>query len=689
MGESSAGSPPAGIGVVPRGAPAPEGVRRLSVLLVHPSKYDDDGYVLRFVRGVLPTNTLAVLAGLTEEVAERGALGRVAIECRVLDELVQRIDVRALARECLSRRSRAVVALCGVQTNQFPRAADLARRFRAAGFQVLVGGFHVSGSIALATDGMPPECRALADDGIALVKGEVEECWEDLLRDALHGSLRDFYDVVDPPDLRRAGLPTVDPGLMRRFAYPRMGTIDAGRGCPFHCSFCTIIHVQGHRMRCRSAEAIRDRIRRNAEHRIDYYFFTDDNFSRNPEWEGVFDALADLRRSEGIAISFMMQVDVLAHRIPGFAAKAAEAGCTQVFVGVETMDPENLSAAGKRQNRVEDYREMASAWHAEGIACHAGYIIGFPHDTPEKVREATLRLRDEVEVDQASFFMLTPLPGSRDHAEMLRRGDWMDDDLNRFDSFHPTTRHPRMTAAEWLGAYRRAWTDFYSVDGMKSILSRANARSYWGLFKNFAWYKYAFGVEDTAPMVCGFLRIKDRKDRRPGFAVEPVWKHWRRRARDARAWARGVVRLYFELQEVWLATRGRSRFQAGLEGLRKRYEEARDRFGDSAARAGQALGRQIADARAGAEQAIRRVQRTGRATGGRREAWGRALRRVNLLAVRTSTRAHLDAYWAQTWDKLRRGRILRINPLAVAWNAARDAKLCAAFSLSVLAGYGK
>ncbi len=643
MGEPSAESSFPGIGLVPRGTPAPEGVRRLRVLLVHPSKYDDDGYVLRFVRGVLPTNTLGVLAGLTREVAERGALGRVEIECRVLDELVQKIDVPSLAREHIGCRTRAVVALCGVQTNQFPRAADLARRFHAAGFQVMIGGFHVSGSIALSTKGMPPECRALADEGIALVKGEVEECWEDLLRDALHGSLRSFYDVVEPPDLASARLPSVDPELMRRFAYPRMGTIDAGRGCPFRCSFCTIIHVQGHRMRCRTAGAILDRVRRNAAQGIDYYFFTDDNFARNPEWKGVLDALADLRRREGISISFMMQVDVLAHRIPGFVAKAEEAGCTQVFVGVETMNPENLPASGKKQNRVEDYREMVAAWHAAGIACHAGYIVGFPFDTPETVREATLRLRDEIEVDQASFFMLTPLPGSRDHAEMQRRGEWMDDDLNRYDSCHPTTRHPRMTAAEWIGAFRRTWTDFYSVDGMKSILSRANARSYWGLFKNFAWYKYAFGVEDTAPMICGFLRIKDRKDRRPGFAVEPLWSHWRRRARDLRAWVRGVARLYFELQEVWLATRGRARFHAGLEGLRKRYGDAR----------------------------------------------GRALRRINLLAVRTPTRAHLDAYWAQTWRKLRRGRIFRINPLALAWNAARDAKLCTAFSLSMLAGYGK
>ncbi|MBZ5638746.1 MAG: radical SAM protein [Acidobacteriia bacterium] len=662
----------AAIGVVPKDAPPPRGVRTLKVLLVKPSKYDEEGYVIRYVRGVLPSNTLAALASLTEEASLRGDLGSVAVETLLLDDGVQRVDVDALARRYLRPHVRPVVALCGVQTNQFPRAADLARRFRAAGLPVMIGGFHVSGAIAMGDGVMPDECRSLMEAGITLVKGEVEGCWGDLLRDALHGALRSFYDIATKPDLSRASVPFVDPKLLKRYAYPFMGTIDAGRGCPYRCTFCTIINVQGHEMRHRDPEVILDRVRRNVAFGIDYYFFTDDNFARNPAWEAIFDGLIGLRREAGIDFQFMMQVDVLAYRIPGFVAKAAKAGCTQVFIGMETLNADNLAAAGKRQNRVQDYRAMIDAWHASGVACHVGYIIGFPHDTPDRVRDDVRRLREEVLVDQASFFILTPTPGSQDHLDRVRSGAWMDPDYNRFDSFQPVMAHPKMTHGEWLGAYRAAWRDFYSVEGMKSILSRANVRTYWGLFKNFCWYRYANLVEDTHPMICGFFRLKSRTDRRPGIAVEPRWRHAARRCRETLEWARRTRDLYFEMQEVWLATRGRARFQASLDGWKRRYGDARDRLGESTARAGQALGRRVATARSGAG-----------------DVWRRAAARLDPFAIRTPTRAHLNAYWKETYEKLRRGRIFQINPLMLGFNFLRDVKICTRFNLSMLAGYGK
>lgn len=637
------------VGVVPRGAPPPSGVKRLEVVLVKPSKYDDDGYVMRYVRGVLPSNTLATLAALTRDAARSGELGPVDVRIRMMDELVQRIDPAKLARRARRRGTRAIVALCGVQTNQFPRAADLARRFHAAGVPVMIGGFHVSGAIAMSPAGIPPECQALIDEGITLVKGEVEECWGDLLRDALHGRLKPYYDIHDAPDLSKAPIPVVDPRLMRRFAYPYMGTIDAGRGCPFNCHFCTIINVQGRKMRNRSAEQIKDRIRRNAAMKIDYYFFTDDNFSRNPEWETIFDALIELKRDEGIDVQFMMQIDTVSYKLPNFVAKAAEAGCSQVFIGMETVNPDNIAASGKRQNKVRDYRTMIDAWHAHGVACHVGYIIGFPADSVASVRENVRTLMEDVQVDQASFFMLMPIPGSQDHLDMVLRNEWMDDDYNNFDSFHPTTRHPKMTHDEWFEAYRQAWRDFYSLESMKRILSRANDVTYWGLFKNFIWYKYSTAVDGTHPMITGFFRLKKRTERRPGFAVETRWAHATRRAREIGAWAGGVVRLYFEMQEVWLATRGRAQIRSEIDVFKRHY----------------------AHVRAGAGEMIGRVG----------AAPGRAFRRVS--------RADLNEYWRQTRERLRRGHVFRVNPFTLTVNAVRDGWLCMRFNASVLAGYGK
>ena len=670
MRETTSSEPAARIGVVPAGTPPPEGIRALHVVLVNPSKYDDDGYVMRYVWGVLPSNTLAALSALTRDVARRRALGKIEIHLHVFDEHVQRVRPEHLLRRRLAGGDRAVVALCGVQTNQFPRAADLARRFRSAGFAVMIGGFHVSGSVAESRGTLPPECRALADQGITLVAGEVEVCWDDLLRDALHGVLAPFYEVKERPALAEAPVPEVDLHLMRKFAYPRMGTIDAGRGCPYRCSFCTIIAVQGRTMRHRSAAMIRDRIRDNAASKLDYYFFTDDHFARNPAWEEIFDAIQELRREEGIAVEFMLQVDALAHRVPRFAAKAAAAGCSQVFIGMETLNPANLATAGKTQNRAEDYRGMVDAWHDHGMACHVGYIIGFPFDTPESVRADVRRLRDEINVDQVSFFMLMPLPGSKDHADLVRSGAWMESDYNLFDSFHPTTRHPRMTATEWFASFREAWRDFYTVDAMKAILVRSNVRTYWGLFKNFAWYKYAALVEDTPPMLCGFFRLKARLERRPGRPVAPRLRHLRGRLVERLRWARRVAALYFELQEVWLATRYRAQVRSGVDAWKRGYEAAGDRVRTSTSVVRDAIGRNLTAA--GSAGASPSTLIAGLA---------------NRLVTGSTTRSNLDAYWRRTWAALRRGRIYRINPVTLVWNLLRDATLCLGFNLSLLDGY--
>ena len=546
---------------------------RLVVILVRPSRYDDEGYVVRHFRGVLPSNTLSCLNSLTEDAARHGALGEVDVHVEVIDEIVTRVDPARLGRRFRRPDTTVVVGLVGVQTNQFPRARDLAGQFKAEGFTVMIGGFHVSGAIAMSPGGMPPECQEALDEGVTLVLGEVEDRWADLLRDALAGRLQPLYDFLDqPPDLRDKPLPRASRRTQRKFALSGSGTIDAGRGCPFHCSFCTIINVQGRRMRCRSAAQVLAQIRENYPRRhgrpgVHHYFFTDDNFSRNPEWEAIFDGLIDLREHDNIAIDFMMQVDVLAPRVRRFVEKAARAGCVQVFIGMETLREDNLDAGGKPQNKAADYREMIAAWHRAGVVCHVGYIIGFPYDTYERVMEDVRALRDDLLVDQASFFMLTPLPGSQDHRDAREAGVPMDPDYNNFDSFHATVPHPRMSAGEWTRAYRDAWTEFYSFEQMRRTLLRQNPHTYWGVLKNLLWYRAGM-IERAHPMVTGFFRLKDRASRRSTFPVEPRLAFTVRRARETAHLVREYARLYLEMQDLWLRTRIRREDYAFLGDLR-------------------------------------------------------------------------------------------------------------------------
>ena len=186
----------------------------LHIYLIRPTKYDDDGYLLRHWRGVLPSNTLACLRGLTEKVAADKELGDVRVRIFSCDESVEAIPERRIYQSHQRSGVEVLVGLVGVQTNQAPRAVDIALRLRARGVTVLVGGFHVSGTSC--GDEAPAEICTLKNAGVTLVRGEVENRWADILRDALAGNLRPIYDFLGtPPDLSAAALPSPDPRLMR------------------------------------------------------------------------------------------------------------------------------------------------------------------------------------------------------------------------------------------------------------------------------------------------------------------------------------------------------------------------------------------------------------------------------------------------------------------------------------------
>ncbi|MGB6661816.1 MAG: radical SAM protein, partial [Xanthobacteraceae bacterium] len=121
--------------------------KRFRVVLIKPSHYDPDGYVIQWLRSTLPSNSLASVHGLIEQCAREHALGPdVAIEVEACDECNTIVDVEGVTKR-IRDGDAGMVGLVGVQSNQFPRALDLARRFRANGLTVMIGGFHVSGCI--------------------------------------------------------------------------------------------------------------------------------------------------------------------------------------------------------------------------------------------------------------------------------------------------------------------------------------------------------------------------------------------------------------------------------------------------------------------------------------------------------------------------------------------------------------
>jgi len=528
-------------------------MRRFCLVLVKPSHYDEDGYVIQWRRSPIPSNSLASLYGLATDCAERRVLGdEVDLDIHALDETNTRVRPDRLAA-MIAAADFGMVMLVGVQSNQIPRALDLAQPLRARGIQVGLGGFHASGVISMLGGADPDLDRATAM-GVSIFAGEAEGRLDEVLRDAAAGALKPLYNFMDDlPGIEGTPIPLMAAERAQRTA---AGTtsFDAGRGCPYQCSFCTIINVQGRKSRRRSPDDIEKIIRVNHAQGLSEFFITDDNFARNKDWEAILDRLIHLREVEGFNSRFIIQVDTLCHKLPNFIEKCARAGVKRVFIGLENINPDNLLGAKKRQNKITEYRRMLLAWKSAGVITYAGYILGFPNDTVESILHDIDVIKSELPVDLLEFFYLTPLPGSEDHQKLHRAGVPLDADMNRYDLNHVCTAHSRMSRAEWDRAYALAWQRYYSNEHIETLLRRAastriNASNVLFLI---TWFKGSIDIEKIHPLESGFLRLKFRRDRRPTFPIEPAWGFYPRYFTEVAVKVLRWGMLYLRLRRIYL-----------------------------------------------------------------------------------------------------------------------------------------
>jgi radical SAM superfamily enzyme YgiQ (UPF0313 family) len=525
------------------------------LVLIKPSHYDNDGYVIRWWRGGLPSNSLACLYGIAEHCRERKVLGTdYDIDIEAIDETNWKVRVEDLTRS-IEVADAGMVMLVGVQSNQFPRSLHLAKQFRKRGIAVAIGGFHVSGTLAM----LPERERGvqeMMDLGVSVFAGEAEGRLEGVLQDAVAGQLKPLYNVMDDlPHLEGQPLPIIPRQQIER-VWGHTTSFDAGRGCPYQCSFCTIINVQGRKSRRRTADDIEGVIRGNVKQGIRGFFITDDNFARNKDWEVLLDRIIALREKEGWELSFTIQVDTLCHKLPNFIEKCAKAGVRRCFIGLENINPDSLLGAKKRQNKITDYREMMLAWKKAKIMTVAGYILGFPNDTPESIARDIKIIQHELPIDMLEFFFLTPLPGSEDHKTLYTKGVAMDPDLNKYDLDHVTVAHSTMSRAEWERAYKFAWDTYYSWEHVETIMRRAAAMdNSVGKIKTYALYfKGYHPIEQVHPLEGGGLRMKSRHERRPELPLEPAWLFYPRylaeTAVKAVRWATLAIRLELLARKV-------------------------------------------------------------------------------------------------------------------------------------------
>jgi hypothetical protein len=542
-------------------------IREVDVTLIRPTNYTDDGYPIKTRIGVIRSNTLTQVGTLVKDLANEPYLKGISLKIRTIDEAIEWVPFKEIVRDSKRSQVKSIVMLVGVQSNQFPRAVDIASKFRPHGISVLIGGFHVSGMLAMI--GVTAELRQAMSMGITLVAGEVEGGrLSAIVEDVLKERAQPLYNLLNPtPSLLNVPIPHITKDEFENFS-SRFTTIDTGRGCVFNCDFCTIINVQGRTMRYRDPEQVVEFVRRSyREAAVSHSFFTDDNTARNPKWRELFSGLIRMREEENIPFTFMMQSDLAARKMPGgdYFELAARAGCNQVFFGVESVNRDNLRSQDKYHNQVNEYKDLLDHCHSLGITCHAGYILGLPFDTPASLKEDIAELQ-RMTFDSASFYILAPLPGSKDHQRWWQEKRWMHEDFNTYDSAHVAVKPERMSCDELMEAYQHAWEQFYSTDHMVNVLKRwkHDHFSYRERLSFFAWYLYASRIERLNPMNCGFWTVRRRNDRRSGFPEEALVPFWLNRMKvlTYRVW--GLVRLFFQLEEVWLRSRKKSKIEEAL-----------------------------------------------------------------------------------------------------------------------------
>jgi len=355
-----------------------------------------------------------------------------------------------------------------VETYTAKRAYQIASAYRRRGVPVVMGGFHATLQ--------PDEVARYAE---AVVVGEAETVWAEVVDDARHGRLRQRYQGVGRPSL--GGL-RPDRSIFEGKRYLPIGLVEAGRGCHFHCDFCAVQTVFAQRQTRRPIDDVLDEIRRIKD-RHKLLFFVDDNITSNMrQAKAFFEALAPLQ------VRWVSQASINAAHDEEFLDLLVRSGCQGVLIGFESLDPRNLAAMGKDFNTMRGGYDVALAnLRRHRLRLYATFVFGYDHDTPDAF-DATVDFAHEHGFYMAAFNHLTPFPGTPLYERLEREGRlrferwWLDPDYAyNVIPFEPAGMGPEALQAGCLAARRR----FYALPSIvRRSLTRTNRASAF-MWRNF------------------------------------------------------------------------------------------------------------------------------------------------------------------------------------------------------------
>lgn len=392
-------------------------------------------------------------------------------EVRVIEEYLEDINFESDAD---------LVALSG-QIMQYDRCCDISREFRKRGKKTVLGGYLPS---------MLPD--RVEDHFDAIVIGEGDEMWPKLLGDIERGQLKKRYHQVKPVDISNLPVPRYD--LLKKdrvVVYP----VQATRGCPFRCEYCSIAAVFDGGYRKRPVEQILRDVEATGSKNIN---FCDDNLCEDVKFAAkLFTAMA------GSKIRWGTQTTINVARHPKLLKLAKQSGCVLMALGVETISARNLEEVNKTFHAIDQYAEGFRRIMDAGISPHALIIFGLPEDNSETFKR-TVDYLENLKVPIGQFFILTPYPGTPTGEAIWESGKVFDKRLSRLREPYVVYQPDLLTPAQLRDGWWSVLERFYSLSSIaKRIVMRPKPLNFWvNLATNmYYWSKVKRGIH---PVYFGF-----------------------------------------------------------------------------------------------------------------------------------------------------------------------------------------